>query len=154
MLPAQTYGYVLYVVTEGVTYNKQHYFKLSYDFFDSQNSLSVLQSQTSHTKCEFVLYSLPVETICTWSLTLAGTCACMRVWLVMQRHASSLALTSILKQPLNSGHPAILRITHSFRGPNCTQAIATQRPRFSGHWSTFSARLSTIAAVVNNLTLD
>ena len=32
--------------------------------------------------------------------------------------------------------------------------IVTQRPRFSGHLSTFYARLSTIAAVVDNLTLD
>ena len=52
MLQAQTHGYVLFIVTEGVTFNKQRYFKLSSEFFDAQSSLlSVLQSH------------IPVETI-------------------------------------------------------------------------------------------
>ena len=45
MLQAQTHGYVLFIVTEGVIFNKQCYFKLSSEFFDAQSSLlSVLQS--------------------------------------------------------------------------------------------------------------
>ena len=63
-----------------------------------------------------------------------------------------LPFTSILKQPLNSGHPA----TRYNRQFSWSQLYASnnQRPRFSGHSSTFSARLSTITAVVHNLTLD
>ena len=63
-----------------------------------------------------------------------------------------LPFTSILKQPLNSGHPAT-----PYNGQfsqSQLYASNTQPPQFSGHSSTFSARLSTIAAVVNNLTLD
>ena len=63
MLQAQTHGYVLFIVTEGVTFNKQHYFKLSSEFFDAQSSLlSVLQSY------------IPVETIMHVTFDL-GTCA-------------------------------------------------------------------------------
>ena len=52
MLQAQTHGYVLFIVTEVVTFNKQRYFKLSSEFSDAQSSLlSVLQSH------------IPVETI-------------------------------------------------------------------------------------------
>ena len=73
MLQAQTHGYVLYIVTEGVTYNKQRYFKLSSDFFDPQSSLlSVLQSQTSWTQSVRLCY-IPVETMhVTFD---PGTCA-------------------------------------------------------------------------------
>ena len=65
---------------------------------------------------------------------------------------TALPLTSILKQPLNSGHPA----TPCNGQFSLSQLYAsnTQRPRFSGHSLTFSARLSTITTVVNNLTLD
>ena len=63
MLQAQTHGYVLFIVTEGVTFNKQHYFKLSSEFFDAQSSLlSVLQSH------------IPVETIMHVTFD-PGTCA-------------------------------------------------------------------------------
>ena len=63
-----------------------------------------------------------------------------------------LPFTSILKQPLNSGHPT----TPYNKQFSWSQLYAsnTQQPQFSGHLSTFSARLSTIAAVVNNLTMD
>ena len=44
--------------TEGITYNKQHYFKLSSDFFDSQSSLlSVMKARLAHTKQGIVLYT-------------------------------------------------------------------------------------------------
>ena len=63
MLQAQTHGYVLFIVTEGVTFNKQRYFKLSSEFFDAQSSLlSVLQSH------------IPVETIMHVTFD-PGTCA-------------------------------------------------------------------------------
>ena len=63
MLQAQTHGYVLFIVTEGVTFNKQRYFKLSSEFFDAQSSLlSVLQSH------------IPVETIMHVTFG-PGTCA-------------------------------------------------------------------------------
>ena len=63
MLQIQTHGYVLFIVTEGVTFNKQRYFKLSSEFFDAQSSLlSVLQSH------------IPVETIMHVSFD-PGTCA-------------------------------------------------------------------------------
>ena len=61
------------------------------------------------------------------------------------------SFTSILKQHLNSGHPATPYNRHFLRSQ--LYANNTQRPRFSAHSSTFSARLSTITAVVNNLTL-
>ena len=57
-----------------------------------------------------------------------------------------------LLQSLNSRHPATPYNGQFSRSQ--LYASNTQRPRFSGHSSTFSARLSTIAAVVNNLTLD
>ena len=63
MLQAQTHGYVLFIVTEGVSFNKQRYFKLSSEFFDAQSSLlSVLQSH------------IPVETIMHVTFD-PGTCA-------------------------------------------------------------------------------
>ena len=63
MLQVQTHGYVLFIVTEGVTFNKQCYFKLSSEFFDAQSSLlSVLQSH------------IPVETIMHVTFD-PGTCA-------------------------------------------------------------------------------
>ena len=63
MLQAQTHGYVLFIVTEGITFNKQRYFKLPSKFFDPQSSLlSVLQSQTSQTQSARLCY-IPVETI-------------------------------------------------------------------------------------------
>ena len=63
MLQAQTHGYVLFIVTEGVTFNKQRYFKQSSEFFDAQSSLlSVLQSH------------IPVETIMHVTFD-PGTCA-------------------------------------------------------------------------------
>ena len=63
MLQVQTHGYVLFIVTEGVTFNKQRYFKLSSEFFDAQSSLlSVLQSH------------IPVETIMHVTFD-PGTCA-------------------------------------------------------------------------------
>ena len=43
MLQAQTHGYVLFIITKGVTFNKQCYFKLFSEFFDA-SLLSVLQS--------------------------------------------------------------------------------------------------------------
>ena len=79
MLQAQTHGYVLFIVTKGVTFNKQRYFKVSSEFFDAQSSLlSVLQSR------------IPVETImhvtfdpgtCAHLVRHAATCS------DMQRHA-------------------------------------------------------------------
>ena len=70
-----------------LTNNGQRYFKLSSDIFDPQSSLlSVLQSQTSQTQsARCAIYLL--RRLCTWPLTLE----LMRIWLVMQRHASSLA---------------------------------------------------------------
>ena len=66
MLQAQTHGYVLFIVTEGVTFNKQRYFKLSSEFFDGQSSLlSVLQAIYMH---------IPVETIMHVTFD-PGTCA-------------------------------------------------------------------------------
>ena len=63
MLQAQTHGYVLFIVTQGVTFNKQRYFKLSSEFFDAQSSLlSVLQSH------------IPIETIIHVTFD-PGTCA-------------------------------------------------------------------------------
>ena len=63
MLQAQTHGYVLFIITEGVTFNKERYFKLSSEFFDAQSSLlSVLQSH------------IPVETIMHVTFD-PGTCA-------------------------------------------------------------------------------
>ena len=63
MLQAQTHGYVLFIITEGVTFNKQRYFKLFSEFFDAQSSLlSVLQSH------------IPVETIMHVTFD-PGTCA-------------------------------------------------------------------------------
>ena len=63
-----------------------------------------------------------------------------------------LPFTPILKQPLNSGHPA----TPYNRQLSWSQLYVsnTLRPQFSGHSSTILARLSTIAAGVNNLTLN
>lgn len=56
-----------------------------------------------------------------------------------------LTFTSILNWTADT---PLLCVTDSFCTPNCTQYW------FSGHSSTFSARLSTIIAGVNNLTLD
>ena len=56
-----------------------------------------------------------------------------------------------LKQPLNSGHPATPYNRQLLRSQ--LYANNTQRLQFSGHWSTHSARLPIIAAVVNNLML-
>jgi len=55
--------------------------------------------------------------------------------------------TSLLKQPLNSRHPA----TRYNRQFTWLYSNNTLWPRFRGHSST---RLSTIASVVQNLTLD
>ena len=67
MLQAQTHGYVLFIVTEGVTFNKQRYFKLSSEFSDPQSwllrgLLSVLQSH------------IPAETVMHVTFD-PGTCA-------------------------------------------------------------------------------
>ena len=73
MLQAQTHGYVLFIITEGVTFNKQRYFKLSSEFFDAQSSLlSVLQS---HILVKTIMHV-------TFDLGL------VRIQRVMQRHAA------------------------------------------------------------------
>ena len=70
----------------------------------------------------------------------------------MTKVVTVLPFASILKQPLNSRHPATPYNGQFSRSQ--LYASNTQWPRFSGHSSTFSASLSTTAAVVNNLTLD
>ena len=73
------------------------------------------------------------------------------IWRTILKVPTVLPFTSILKQPLNSGHPATPYNGHFSQSQ--LYASNTQRPRFRWHSSTFSARLFTIAAVVVNLIL-
>ena len=62
---------------------------------------------------------------------------------------TALSFTSILKQPLNSGHPATPYNGQISRSQ--LYASNTQRPRFSGHSLTFSTRLSSGVARTSQL---
>ena len=53
MLQGQTHSYVLFIITEGITFNKQRYFKLSSEFFDAQSSCEIAQSSTKSVFCVY-----------------------------------------------------------------------------------------------------
>ena len=73
MLQAQTHGYVLFIVTEGVTFNKQRYFKLSSapQSWLLRGLLSVLQS---HIPAETIMHVTFDPGICARLACHAATC--------------------------------------------------------------------------------
>ena len=71
---------------------------------------------------------------------------------IMDNSESPDCLFIYFKQPLNSRHPTIPYNGQLLRSQLYEKN--TQRLRFSRHSSTFSAKLSTITAVVNILTVN
>ena len=74
MLQAQTHSYVLFIVTEGVTFNKQRYFKLSSEFFDAQSSLRLLSVLQSHILVETIMHVTFDPGTCAHQASHAATC--------------------------------------------------------------------------------